>query len=45
MKAVEQVLKSPWRTIFYIFDKEIMEVFTAMNRLLSGKTALVKKDS
>ncbi|GAX73499.1 hypothetical protein CEUSTIGMA_g951.t1 [Chlamydomonas eustigma] len=36
-KAVMEISKSPWKTIKYVFDREVMEVFSALNNIMRGK--------
>ncbi|KAF5836934.1 hypothetical protein DUNSADRAFT_5211 [Dunaliella salina] len=36
-KAVEEVAVSPWKTVKYIFNREVMDVFSEMNKLLKGE--------
>ncbi len=42
-KALMEVSKSPWKTIKYIFDREVMEVFSALNNMMRGKDPWPKK--
>ena len=37
LKAFQAIAKSPWRTIMYVFDKEVMDSFTQLNNLMKGK--------
>eukprot|EP00955_Chlamydomonas_euryale_P040616 351771-Chlamydomonas_euryale.AAC.1 len=41
--ALQEVGKSPWKTIKYVFDKEVMEVFGALNNLMRGRDAWTGK--
>eukprot|EP00197_Chlamydomonas_leiostraca_P003618 CAMPEP_0202859068 /NCGR_PEP_ID=MMETSP1391-20130828/1349_1 /ASSEMBLY_ACC=CAM_ASM_000867 /TAXON_ID=1034604 /ORGANISM="Chlamydomonas leiostraca, Strain SAG 11-49" /LENGTH=311 /DNA_ID=CAMNT_0049538073 /DNA_START=105 /DNA_END=1040 /DNA_ORIENTATION=+ len=34
MKALQEISASPWKTIKYVFDKEVMQVFSALNKML-----------
>ena len=43
LKAIQVIAKSPWKTILYIWDKEVMECFTALNNLMKGKDAWGRK--
>ncbi|KAG1663960.1 hypothetical protein FOA52_001086 [Chlamydomonas sp. UWO 241] len=43
IKAIEEVGRSPWKTIKYVFDKEVMEVFGALNNVMRGKDAWTGK--
>jgi hypothetical protein len=35
-KALEEISKSPWKTIKYVLDKEVMEVFTVSGWVMDG---------
>ncbi|KAL6762350.1 hypothetical protein V8C86DRAFT_2520475 [Haematococcus lacustris] len=40
LAALQEISKSPWKTVKYIFDKDVMKVFSALNTMLknAGKT-------
>ncbi|KAG2427871.1 hypothetical protein HXX76_012191 [Chlamydomonas incerta] len=37
MAALEEVHKSPWKTVKYIFDRDVMEAFKDLKELMRGK--------
>lgn len=36
-QALAEISKSPWKTIKYVMDREVMEVFSALNNIMRGK--------
>ncbi|KAJ9528097.1 hypothetical protein QJQ45_005821 [Haematococcus lacustris] len=40
LAALQEISKSPWKTVKYVFDKDVMKVFSALNTMLknAGKT-------
>ncbi|KAG2452674.1 hypothetical protein HYH02_002907 [Chlamydomonas schloesseri] len=37
MAALEEVHKSPWKTVKYVFDRDVMEAFKDLKELMRGK--------
>lgn len=37
MKALEEVSKSPWKTVKYVFDRDVMAAFKDLKMLMQGK--------
>eukprot|EP00198_Chlamydomonas_reinhardtii_P001604 XP_001690940.1 serine-rich protein [Chlamydomonas reinhardtii] len=37
MAALQEVHKSPWKTVKYIFDRDVMEAFKDLKELMRGK--------
>ncbi len=38
VQALEEVQKSPWKTVKYIFDRDVMEAFRCLKELMAGRT-------
>lgn len=37
MAALHEVQRSPWKTVKYIMDREVMEAFRCLKQLMQGK--------